>query len=530
MLNFWLQNLAYALYVITGFGFIAMAWLNLDAYRLHRSKVDFAKAIGFGLVGLGIILRIFANTGDFMFAFSVAVIAMGLLALVIATHKEKILPSKLSDLLPNQIGGNSQSQTLPAVAFSAVLLLPVVNVILSSGLAIQLYRRVSLGKMKEYKALVWVFGLFALAEALFASYFLAGSDVILLQQIFGKYSIAWLVMHLCYVGMVVMTIRWIWRYITFRVKPELFLMFACVSVVVSTLGALLYSGFLFGSTQADLLNQMQKNAGVTSFAVGSLKDNAITAARLLAQNPQIQSALQGKDYRTLFESANLYARELENIDSVIFTDDTAQILVQTDNQSKVGQSLSNDELVVFSLKQNEERTSIKKDTGVLGDEIQVIAVHPVVTAQGAVSGSIKISYVIDDAFVDKLKVQTGMEVALYADDRRAATTLLAPDGLTRRENTLDVNAEVVEKVLKQGQDYAGLVTVINDPYYAAYTPLRNTNNEVIGMIFVGRPQQIVLDAIAASMMNTFLVAVLLSLLAMYPAYLVARSLEKNYKV
>lgn len=522
---FWIQNLAYGLYIVVAFAFAAISWLNFDAYKLRKNKVDMLKAVGMLLIALACLLLVFVGVGSLVFALHVALMAIGTLVIMLAIHQERILPSKLSELLPQGTG-----PTLASVTFLPLLLLPVINTFLTWALAIQLWRRVYLGKMMEYRKLMLMFVLLGGYELFISLQVLTNTDVIILQQTFADYSVLWFLAHLLLVGTFFLSVRWVWAYIKFRVKPELFLVFASITVGVATLGAILYSGFLFSSTRQDTLAQMQRSVGVTAFAISSLQDNALTAARLLAQSPQIQAALAGKDYRTLFDSANLYASQLESVDSVIFTDQGAQVLVQTDDQSRVGQSLSNDQMLVYSIAKNSEQVGLSIIEGVLGNDVQVTATHPVVDAQAQVVGATKISFTIDDAFLDKVKLQTGMEAAVFVGNKRSATTIRLVDGLARAENTLELSSDVEAKVLQAGEDYVGEAKVLDIPYYAGYSPLRGADGKVLGVVFVGRPQQIVLDAIELSMLNTFLVSILLSIISIYPAYLVSRSLEKNYKV
>lgn len=530
MLNFWLQNLAYVSYIILGFILVAVAWLHYDAHMAARNRLNQLKAAGFLLLALGMIGKVFVDVAGIVSFGQWLVMLLGLGLVMVAVWKEKILPSRLDQLIGEQhTQPHMEQQTTQLNSSLAIfaVLIPGVQALMSAVIAILMYRRLKLGKVREYKPLVRAFALLGIAFLLEATFGLQNSDVIALQTIFGKFGIVWLVAVLAYVGAAVCLMDWVRAYIKFRPKPQLFLAFAAVAVTIATLGALIYSGFLFSNTQADLFKQLQKDVNVLDLAVTNLQSNALTTAGLLAKNPQIVSAFTNNDYKALYDAGHLYAKEAIDIDSIIFTDPSAQVLMRTDNESQIGQSLTDDNLIVYAIKEAKERVSVVIDAGVLGQEVQVRAVQPVIGKGGKVIGVVQARVVIDDAFADKVKRETELEVAVYAGDKRAASTLLAPDGQTRRENTADTNAEVLDTVLKQGKDFAGSVKVINDTYHAAYAPLYNTNQEVVGMLFVGRPEQVLLDSVSGSLVSTFLVAIILAALSLVVAYKLAQSWEEK---
>jgi ABC-type spermidine/putrescine transport system permease subunit I len=60
-----------------------------------------------------------------------------------------------------------------------------------------------------------------------------------------------------------------------------------------------------------------------------------------------------------------------------------------------------------------------------------------------------------------------------------------------------------------------------------YQPLKDINNNVIGMLFIGQPQSSVLQSASRSIQLTFIVAVALLALAIVPAYWMSRYIARQ---
>ena len=73
---------------------------------------------------------------------------------------------------------------------------------------------------------------------------------------------------------------------------------------------------------------------------------------------------------------------------------------------------------------------------------------------------------------------------IFLKDCRVATTVRLPNG--NRAIGTRVSKEVADRVLDNGLSWIGPAYVIKEPYLAAYDPIRDFDNEVIGMLYVGR--------------------------------------------
>ncbi|MBI4811072.1 MAG: cache domain-containing protein [Ignavibacteriales bacterium] len=95
--------------------------------------------------------------------------------------------------------------------------------------------------------------------------------------------------------------------------------------------------------------------------------------------------------------------------------------------------------------------------------------------------------------VDKIKeivhegeIYKGNEIGtatIFQNDLRISTNVKNQDG-TRAIGTL-VSEEVYDEVLNRGRRYVGEAFVVNAWYLSAYEPIRDINNDIIGILYVG---------------------------------------------
>lgn len=89
----------------------------------------------------------------------------------------------------------------------------------------------------------------------------------------------------------------------------------------------------------------------------------------------------------------------------------------------------------------------------------------------------------DSYFVDNIKDLSGTIATVFLGDVRIATNVLNDDG--SRAIGTKVSDNVAQLVLKEGKDYIGEADILGTTYNVKYIPIKNDNNEIIGMWFVG---------------------------------------------
>ena len=94
-------------------------------------------------------------------------------------------------------------------------------------------------------------------------------------------------------------------------------------------------------------------------------------------------------------------------------------------------------------------------------------------------------YVLNGNFElpDKLKEIGGGTATIFMGDERVSTNVVKPDG--SRAIGTRLSGPAYETVIKQGRPYRGEAEILGTAYFTAYDPIRNAQNEVVGVLYVG---------------------------------------------
>lgn len=132
----------------------------------------------------------------------------------------------------------------------------------------------------------------------------------------------------------------------------------------------------------------------------------------------------------------------------------------------------------------------------------------------------------DYSLIDRIKERTGVDMTLFYQDTRVLTTITNWDG--QRIVGTRAPGVVLEEVLEQGQAQFYDNTIINgSTYFAYYTPLYNTDGQITGILFVGKPADQVNAQVNRAMTPIFIVGLLALLFACLFSVRYARAFIKS---
>ena len=113
----------------------------------------------------------------------------------------------------------------------------------------------------------------------------------------------------------------------------------------------------------------------------------------------------------------------------------------------------------------------------------------------------------NDYILREIKQDTGVDVTFFFGDTRVLTTLKDEDGESFVGTVAHPN--VVRDVLVEKHEmFYKKVLVGDEPYFAYYTPLYNGDGTCIGMVFAGKPTEVVNREIMQSLLPILMVLVL----------------------
>ena len=131
----------------------------------------------------------------------------------------------------------------------------------------------------------------------------------------------------------------------------------------------------------------------------------------------------------------------------------------------------------------------------LSDGMVLRAAYPIFDKQGNLLGALVGGILLnrDYAIVDTIKETVYQDETYRGRDMGFATIFLGGVRISTNVMTLDerravgtiVSKEVYDRVIGEGKDWIGRAFVVNDWYISSYTPIRDIDKNIIGMLYTG---------------------------------------------
>jgi two-component system NtrC family sensor kinase len=130
--------------------------------------------------------------------------------------------------------------------------------------------------------------------------------------------------------------------------------------------------------------------------------------------------------------------------------------------------------------------------------LMLVSASPLLTNDGRVAGALQAGFMLND---DSRVVDTITRIVFGQDGKGAATIFLGDVRIATnvRDKAGDrvigslLSEEVAKAVLNQGKNWSDRAFVFNNWYISAYEPIRDPSDNVIGALYVGMPEQPLLD-------------------------------------
>lgn len=511
--QFLFQNLHFAIDLFASLAFFSIFWLYYDAWVERKTFKEGLKILGFLFLSISFLvhatiiespaLTITLFSGGLTDKISMILRNLGYLFLIVGLVTDPLIakPKLAAFLLGN-------------------LALPfLISPIMATAAAWLYLRRATIGLEAHTKKVSLAFFIFAFYElSTIPSLFVHTLNVDLFRLVnpFGPF---WLFSHLLLlIGAAILT-QWAFSYLLKRINTQLFIIFTTTTLSIFLLTTISFTFLLLKNISDETLARLSTDVSVLSFALDSKKSEAQASAAILAQNSTITDALVAGDKKILADAAEnlLLTRKLS---SVVILNETGQVLARGEERDRIGDSFSDNSLVKRALI-GETLSSIVTQDAALAPQVSVKSAVPI-SSGGKVLGLVVVTLSLDNNFLDGIKKITGLEVGIYGGETLSATTISDLRGVTRPIGIKNTNQKVTEAVTIKESDFSGLITILNTPYFAVFHPLKDVNNEVVGMLLAGRPAASIYTAAGRSIELTFLVTVGLIIFSVFPSFWVSR--------
>lgn len=341
-------------------------------------------------------------------------------------------------------------------------------------------------------------------------YRLPDINIVILRKLALPYSWAWQLAVIGTFFAFVFLGLWAWNFIKVRTFLRTYVVFISLVILVSTVGALIFTLFVFKVIENNNLELMQKGADTEAVIMNDRANTAMFIAGLIADDSRVLQAVRGGNYGTLLELTTKYLESSE-VDIVRVYNTNAEVLASPSDPRDKGRIFKEDNVLMFTIGENKQVRTFATYPGVLADYVVARAIYPLVDKSQTI-GAIEVGFKFDNAFVDFSKEKTNLDVTIYTGSKISATTLKTADNVSRYVGSQEANQDVLNNTIIQGKNYTTTLDRFGEVYYSAFAPIRDINGQIIGMVSVGTPTFLLLDAMRQQLVTTFIIVSLLSAL------------------
>ena len=275
-------------------------------------------------------------------------------------------------------------------------------------------------------------------------------------------------------------------------------------------------------TQSESISQAQSSAKLLERKIQELGESSLHYARTISDNANLTQAVFSKD-TGMIQSILASAVQNSQADFIIVANKAGETLYSTMESTSLSGTAA--QAALSGAQSGTESTLLDAE---IASRLSAVSIVPV-KASGTVIGSLVLGYALDkEKIVDGVKDMLGDDVTIFLGDTRINTTI-TKDG--QRVIGTQASSSVVDRVLKRGESFSGNITIEGMPYIVYYLPLKDTAENVIGILFGGNPQaetQAVTNQmiVVSCLFGAAALALLALILSLYTRQAISRPLGK----
>ncbi|MFH0996355.1 MAG: methyl-accepting chemotaxis protein [Pseudomonadota bacterium] len=298
-----------------------------------------------------------------------------------------------------------------------------------------------------------------------------------------------------------------------------------IGLIVVT--AVLVGGIVYGTSYVVLSrglheqgqSEMKKMAGLVQGYVDDLKNKAIITASVLAERQDLIMAVEKGDKAAVQNLGKGYVKARQV--SVLTIANKDGNVVGRGHSEKTGDSVLQQDNVKKSLA-GQASSGIEEGTVVKFSMRAGNSIRNGNIVVGSVTTGFDLS---SEVFVDEVKNKYGVECTIFQGDTRISTTIMK-DGKRAVGTKMD-NPQVIETVLKKGELFLNVNTILGRTYDTGYWPLKDVDGKIVGMLFIGKDRELLEQTLKGTIFPTLLAAMIIGSFMVALSFFMVRSLVRT---
>lgn len=205
------------------------------------------------------------------------------------------------------------------------------------------------------------------------------------------------------------------------------------------------------------------------------KNSALNAALWFENSARLIKGIEANDRSEVIELIKLGMKSF-GVDYVVVTDKEGKVLARAHEPEKFGDNINKQVNISKALK-GEQSVGIEDGAIV---KLSIRAASPIKKTSGEIVGAISIGYyVASNKLLDELKNQLNLEMSVFSQETRVATTLEV-DG-KRLLGTKIQDENLLNEVLKNGKDFRSTSNIQGIELLTYYVPIKDVSGSITGI-------------------------------------------------
>jgi len=243
------------------------------------------------------------------------------------------------------------------------------------------------------------------------------------------------------------------------------------SFIVATLSLTVFDKKQVQATEVQLLHSADGALHIMQDWVDTLKN----CAAITANRNDISNAYATGDDEFFNELVNTYT-DILDYDFMAFVDSNGIVTLGGKDGFEKGKNISSSYAVSKALS-GSPAYSFEE---IPGYPYSAIYAYPVKVDGRVVSAAVFAYSLATTDFLNLMQVSYDVECTIFSNDIRVKSTIPGVEG------TPLANNEISDKVLGRGETYKGENRIKGKDYFTVYTPLKNDDGKITGMLFIAK--------------------------------------------
>mgnify|MGYP001603823584 CR=1 FL=1 len=334
-------------------------------------------------------------------------------------------------------------------------------------------------------------------------------------------GIIWVLEHVAQLFGFCFLLYWGWQYLKLRMKEEMLLIFVGMALFISIIVTATFSAILLGNMENEAKANLAANTKVLGYTISRMENEAKSAAELISKDRDIVNAFSASSTFAGQEKVLYDLMVAKSMDFLTVIDSAGNVILRAHAATAVGDNIKDEQ-------SGSEALSGKYFVNLESTDTEGLSIRgsaPVYSSDGKLVGAVITGFIIDNAFVDSIKKFTGIDASVYNGDILQASTIWGEDGGSRSTGSKLTDPVVKSEVLQQGKEVVLENKIFSRPYLTSYSPLRNSQDKVIGMLQSARSQAGLFEIAAGTSRLTLLITIIITLMTLMPFYYVAKKIS-----